>query len=112
MLIIQIALLKAGAVYAPLDHRHPPAKLQSAIDDQGIKTILCSSSTKESFALCSSATLIVLDDHVISAACSEFANNMPCSPVKPNNAAALLFTSGTTGMCTPREYLVNTDEPI
>ena len=88
--------MKAGGVYVPLDPEHPPSKLHATIEELQIETIVCSSASAENDALRSVTKLIVVDENLLNKAKS-YSSHLPCCQVGGQNAALLVFTSGTTG---------------
>ncbi|KAH8805143.1 nonribosomal peptide synthase Pes1 [Xylogone sp. PMI_703] len=91
-----LGILKAGGAFVPLDPSHPENRLKHIIEDVRANVILCSQ--KHHGILSGIATTILIidgntvgNDHI-----PIDALRLPA--VAPNNAALILFTSGTTGL--------------
>ncbi|RDL35031.1 uncharacterized protein BP5553_06962 [Venustampulla echinocandica] len=91
-----LAILKAGAVYNPLDPSHPQIRLQAIC--RQTKARICLTSA-QSLVSCQSvfSTCIVIDDSIVQ-------NYKEFSPlawqsvhITPENAAYVIFTSGSSG---------------
>ena len=94
MVVAQLAILKAGAAYVPLDPELPLRRLGFLIDDAEVRIIITTWSLGDS--LPSSALRVIrLEDtrNEISAASDE----NPKSVVTPANLAYVIYTSGSTG---------------
>jgi natural product biosynthesis luciferase-like monooxygenase protein/amino acid adenylation domain-containing protein len=96
--VILLGVLKAGAVYLPLDPALPDTRLQFMIEDASVKKVI----TEARFAtLLPSECVILADDLENSSHCkntfvdaASFAHR--ASPV-PENLAYIVYTSGSTG---------------
>ncbi|UQX11763.1 non-ribosomal peptide synthetase [Candidatus Mycobacterium methanotrophicum] len=81
LVIAALGILKAGAVYLPIDPTYPEDRLTFILDDADAKVVLRQPVT--CLARYSSADLA--DDELI-------------RPLYPNNTAYLIYTSGSTGL--------------
>ena len=92
-----LGILKAGGIFAPLEPSHPPARLASIVDQLKAKILVCSPVHSDlchtTFPGCG---IFVLDDCRFAG----LVKNDTAPPVKicPENAAYVVFTSGTTGI--------------
>ncbi|PVH97248.1 nonribosomal peptide synthase-like protein, partial [Periconia macrospinosa] len=93
--VSQIAIMKAGGAYVPLDPKHPPSRLKQLIEDVSAKVVLCSRSYHEKAN--DVAELAVIIDTASMKKVPSSRGKKPTSDVTPDNAAYILFTSGTTG---------------
>lgn len=94
-IVAMIGVLKAGGAFVPLDPSHPATRLKWLISNVGSMLVLCSSKHQEKASRATEATFVVS---------SEAMNSLPNHPndlssvsVTPENAAYIIFTSGTTG---------------
>jgi amino acid adenylation domain-containing protein len=89
-----LAVLKAGAIYVPLDPAYPAARIRAILDDTNPKLVLSLSALIAKLGLGSSATFAfdtnadVLDG---------LPGGNPNLPVDPAQTATIYYTSGTTG---------------
>ena len=92
-IIAILAILKAGGAFVPLDPTHPAARLQGIVSDLKAGVMLCSTQYQK---LCETvvAHAVVVDRHMIDQL--PVRRNALPSPAS-NNAAYVIFTSGTTG---------------
>ncbi|HEY0805376.1 MAG TPA: amino acid adenylation domain-containing protein, partial [Pseudonocardiaceae bacterium] len=88
-----LAVLKTGAAYLPLDPDHPAARTAGLLADAGVVAVL--SSTGAADRLPDDVTRILVDtDRELIDAQPETA---PSVAISPDDAAYVLYTSGTTG---------------
>ncbi|GKU06526.1 peptide synthetase [Fusarium langsethiae] len=99
-----IGVLKAGGCFVLLDPAHPESRIWNIIDEIEASVMVCSPLTSKSKKLDTSTQRG--DRHVtVLELKSSFINNLPlvndevpvCALVSPDNAAYVVFTSGTTG---------------
>jgi amino acid adenylation domain-containing protein len=88
-----LGVLKAGGAYVPLDPHHPKERLQTVLDDAGIKLLLVGKSFSSSQSgLLTAAKLIVLDDTI------HAETEAPLEGVgSADGLAYVIYTSGSTG---------------
>ena len=92
MVIVQLAILKVGAAFVPLDWEAPQARLQTIVKDIGASAVLCSPRHRrvvESLAL----NPIVVNPQTI-ARCPQ---SKTTSRSNASDVAYIVFTSGSTG---------------
>jgi|GEM_PF-1819742 len=99
-----LGILKAGAVYLPLDPWHPAARHRELMQDAGARVLISreAMNSKNSIAEKNNAiNCVVLDldtlDGVI--------NAVPAVSIQPDDPAYLIYTSGSTG--TPKGVLIS-----
>ncbi|GLA80039.1 nonribosomal peptide synthase [Aspergillus tubingensis] len=94
-IVAQVAVLKAGGAFASLDPAHPESRLQGMVDDLGAQVILCSETHYEKASSICRRALIVSNSALDKLRHSPLA--AAAQGVTANNAAYVIFTSGTTG---------------
>ncbi|MEV7427434.1 amino acid adenylation domain-containing protein [Streptomyces sp. NPDC091212] len=85
-----IGVLRAGAVYVPLDPSHPRARNELILDTASPRLVLTSAETRD--ALPPGPEQLLLD----SATAAVPGTELP-DPPRPHDAAYVLYTSGSTG---------------
>jgi amino acid adenylation domain-containing protein len=104
--VAQLAVMKAGAAWLPLDPQHPPARLGYLLRDSGAVLVLHSADLA-GLAADAAADLPCwdLDDPAVTGAHDPVDPGPPPGvDVRPDDPAYLLYTSGSTG--TPKGVLV------
>ncbi|KAL4874810.1 hypothetical protein BJY04DRAFT_224650 [Aspergillus karnatakaensis] len=93
--ISQVAVLKAGGVFASLDYSQPESRLKSLVQDLKAPVVLCSTRYLEKVSrICRSA--LPVSRRVLDQIPEPMAHQrLPVSKI--DNAAYAVFTSGTTG---------------
>ncbi len=101
--VAQLAVLKAGAAWTPMDPQHPVARLEVQAADADVALVLTSRELAGSVP--AGVPRWRLDDPARVAAVAA----QPCGPVdadvRPDDPAYLIYTSGSTG--TPKGVLVS-----
>ncbi|KAF2177349.1 amino acid adenylation domain-containing protein [Zopfia rhizophila CBS 207.26] len=92
--VSMLAVLKAGGAFVPLDPTHPIPRLQSLSRRINAKVLLCSRVYAESLTTVAD-TVIPIDDNTLGTLSQYVYYQLP--HVAPDNAAYIIFTSGTTG---------------
>lgn len=95
-IVAMLGVMKAGGAFVPLDPTHPTSRLQRLIESVKASVVLCSQNRAEALRPIAK-TLIPL--------CAETLDRLPApadgvdlaSGVTSQNAAYVLFTSGSTG---------------
>jgi nonribosomal peptide synthetase DhbF len=108
MVIAQLAVMKAGAAYLPLDITYPPERLRFMLEDSTPMCVVATEDTADSLPGWDGPLLLLDDTDTRSAAGSAPTTNLGDSdrrqPMSPNNAAYIIYTSGSTGR--PKGVLV------
>ncbi|MFI4918473.1 MAG: amino acid adenylation domain-containing protein [Legionellales bacterium] len=96
MVISQLAVLKAGAAYVPLDTAYPVARIKYILEDTQAVFLLTSQHLVAGLvdAVSSQTTMIAVNEALYAQEAST--NLVPHS--KSNDLAYLIYTSGTTGL--------------
>jgi amino acid adenylation domain-containing protein len=89
----ELAILKAGAGYVPIDPSSPAGRINRIISDAGISLIVTVGQGNR-VAWPDTVTCISVDERI--EVSKEAANSL--SAVKPDNVAVVIYTSGSTGM--------------
>lgn len=85
-----LAVLKAGAIYVPLDPTHPPQRLTQLLQDSGAQVLL----TDQHPALqVAGVTTLVLDEALL----QPLPSTSPAVALQGDHLAYVIYTSGTTG---------------
>ncbi|WNV85476.1 amino acid adenylation domain-containing protein [Umezawaea sp. Da 62-37] len=94
LVVALLGVLKAGAVYLPLDPDQPAERLDRIVRDADPRVVVTSDALAGTPAVTGRATVVV----------GERTASRPNMPIDPANAACLLYTSGSTG--TPKGALL------
>jgi len=93
MLICLLGILKAGAVYVPLDPEYPQERIEYMLEDAGAKILLISKAYSGHFK--TGAKEIIIED--LSRALNNYPKTNPAIAISANDLAYVLYTSGSTG---------------
>ena len=94
--VAMLGVLFSGGAFVPLEPTHPESRIQYILNNIKARLILCSSKYSQKFADHAETTTFVVDDSLKQE--REFIVESGLSRVSPENAAYLIFTSGTTGL--------------
>jgi nonribosomal peptide synthetase DhbF len=101
MVVAQLAVMKAGAAYLPLDITYPPERLRFMLDDSAPMCVLATGETVGGLSGWDGSLLLLDDTDTRSTAGSVPAPNLGEGdrrrPLSPHNAAYVIYTSGSTG---------------
>ncbi|MFB7479976.1 amino acid adenylation domain-containing protein [Streptomyces anulatus] len=101
--VAQLAVVKAGSAYLPLDIDHPAERIAMMLRDAAPPIVLTVAGQAAGLAAaCPAAEVLALDDPAVTARIGELATGPVTDaerggPVLPENAAYLVYTSGSTG---------------
>ncbi|MEO9327890.1 amino acid adenylation domain-containing protein [Gordonia aurantiaca] len=95
------AIVKTGAAYVPVDPHYPTARITQMIGDSGATLGITTRAARS--ALPDDVSWVVLDDpdeaaHIADSDDGEIAQADRIRPLRPENAAWVVFTSGSTGV--------------
>ena len=94
--VAMLGVLLAGGAFVPLEPTHPDSRIKFIIEDVKAKVILTSSKHMEKFRAFAEVTTLLVDSN--SASQAEPVTKTALPMPTPDNAAYLIFTSGTTGL--------------
>ncbi|KAM0805972.1 nonribosomal peptide synthase Pes1 [Usnea florida] len=94
--VAMLGVLQAGGAFVPLEPTHPDSRIKFIMEDVKARVVLTSSKHVEKFTNFTDVRSFVVDASLASEA--EPVTAMEHSKPKPENAAYLIFTSGTTGL--------------
>jgi amino acid adenylation domain-containing protein len=92
MIVVLLAVLKAGAAYLPLDPGYPKQRLGYMLQDSGAHLVLAGASTAAALTDLP-AKIVVVDEGCFAGQPS----HAPASRAAAENLAYLMYTSGSTG---------------
>jgi amino acid adenylation domain-containing protein len=95
MLVCQLAVLKAGAAYVPLDPAYPAERLAFMLEDSGAAVLLTRPALRERLPARAGTQVVCVD-----AQAAEIAAECPDAPdvaATGRNLAYVIYTSGSTG---------------
>ncbi|WP_274564014.1 amino acid adenylation domain-containing protein [Streptomyces spiramyceticus] len=99
LVVVMLAVLKADAVYVPLDPAHPPARLTYTAQDAGLRLIVTDLDAfprdDTDVRTLSPADLAVAGTEAMAATQAKAARTHPARA--PQEAAYVIYTSGSTG---------------
>lgn len=94
--VAMLGILLAGGAFVPLEPTHPENRIKFIMEDVKARIVLTSLKHVEKFKSFTEVATIVVDGHLTNEAESVIESTM--SMPNPDNAAYLIFTSGTTGL--------------
>ncbi|KAL4898052.1 hypothetical protein BDV59DRAFT_198294 [Aspergillus ambiguus] len=92
--VAEMAIMKAGGAFVPIDSKQPPERLRGIIDQTGA-TVAVVSAKFASRVTGLVATLVELSHEALRSLSDPDPDTLP--PILPESAAYVLFTSGSTG---------------
>ena len=92
-LMVSAALMRLGCTYTPLDVRHPGARLRHIIGHAGLRVAVCD---KAGCAALADESPTVVPVEALDLA-STPGGGFDAAPVRPDDGAYLMYTSGSTG---------------
>lgn len=94
--VAMIAVLKAGGAFVPLDPAHPPERTRFLVRSVQAKVALCSPSLEAKLSI-EGVDPVVISEETVSNLPGVQPNMAPTC-ITPEDAAYIIFTSGTTGL--------------
>ncbi|MBN3898050.1 MAG: amino acid adenylation domain-containing protein [Nostoc sp. NOS(2021)] len=101
-IIALLAVLKAGAVFLPLDRSYPETRLQFIVEDSQTRLILTKEAPPPELFPADIKVIIIGDEEQLSI---PHGTNRPNLKIRPENLAYIIYTSGSTGK--PKGVLVS-----
>jgi amino acid adenylation domain-containing protein/non-ribosomal peptide synthase protein (TIGR01720 family) len=93
MMVTLLAIIKAGAVYVPLDPDYPRERLGYMIKDSGIALLIGQQQVLDAFGAPDGLAILALDD----VAEAQGSDAPPALVLHPDNLAYVIYTSGSSG---------------
>jgi amino acid adenylation domain-containing protein len=100
--LVELAAIKAGAVWLPLDPAHPAGRIGFQLQDAAAAVVVTTAALAA--ALPAGVPRVLLDDPADLARIAAKGSSAPPCPAGPDHGAYLIYTSGSTG--TPKGVLV------
>lgn len=100
LVMILLAILKAGAAYLPIDVESPQNRLEHVVNEAKPVMMICDDSSIKNFKFLLTVKSIKFDDlrrESIRMAKTNIADEMMLTRGSPNTKAVIIFTSGSTG---------------
>jgi amino acid adenylation domain-containing protein len=97
MLIAQLAVLKAGAAYVPLDPAYPSDRLQFMATDAGLEILITESALAGALQWPAEKTVLLDGDAHLIEAQSDEPVALDAQSAGPHDLAYVIYTSGSTG---------------
>ena len=99
LLVVMLAVFKAGGVYLPLDPLHPPERLRQVVEQSGAALVLAAREHAGALSgAVEGAGARVLSIAELSARIEPAPSGAARSRVEPRHAAYCIYTSGSTGV--------------
>ena len=95
--VAMLGVLQAGGAFVPLEPTHPDSRIEFIVDDVKARVVLTSSKYMKKFISFTEVTTLVVDGSLDNKAETSVIEPDVSLPT-PDNAAYLIFTSGTTGL--------------
>jgi amino acid adenylation domain-containing protein len=95
LIVAQVAVLKAGAAYLPVDLDQPPARTTYVLTDAAPAVLV--TTTEGAADLPAGPPHLLLDDPALDAALDAAPSTDPAPVLAEHNAAYVIYTSGSTG---------------
>jgi non-ribosomal peptide synthetase component F len=109
MIIGVLGILKAGAVYVPIDPEYPAARISYMLEDMDANLVISSSKSRSRLGVSEKVNIIEIDSDW-NTIFNQPANNIKTT-ITTNRLAYILYTSGSTGtpkgVKMPESNLVN-----
>ena len=93
MVILLLAVVKAGAAYLPIDNTFPPDRIKYMLGDAAVNAIITTNELKPQYQ--NAYKVITIEDAL--AASAELDSRDLHAVIQPDSIAYVLYTSGSTG---------------
>ncbi|MFD7434061.1 amino acid adenylation domain-containing protein [Streptomyces sp. NPDC059861] len=97
LIVAEVAVLKSGAAYLPIDHDYPVDRIGYMLGDAAPVCVVTTEETARELPERDGMTLLALDAPATAAELARCEADDPAAPVSPLNAAYVIYTSGSTG---------------
>ncbi len=101
LIVAMLGILKAGAVYVPVDPSYPVSRINYMLDDTGAKAIVTIKAFDHLFTDVVSVLIFMDEEQVI---IDQQSKERPGDGPKPDDLAYVIYTSGSTG--TPKGVMI------
>ncbi len=105
LILAQLAVLKSGACYVPLDPTYPEERLEYMLEDSEIEVVLTSQSLFGSVELLNDYTAFILDLNFRQVLLEDQPTTSVAVDIDPAQPAYVIYTSGSTGQ--PKGVMVS-----
>ncbi|MHA6779791.1 amino acid adenylation domain-containing protein [Pseudonocardia saturnea] len=95
MIVAEVAVLKSGAAYLPLDPDYPAARITYMAADAAPAVVVSTAALAADLPV--DVPRVLLDDPAVVAALAAAPDTAPAPVLEPRNAAYVIYTSGSTG---------------
>ncbi|MFI9612826.1 amino acid adenylation domain-containing protein [Streptomyces sp. NPDC052023] len=97
LIVAEVAVLKSGSAYLPIDHDYPVDRIAYMLGDAAPVCMVTTGETARELPERDGMTLLVLDSPATAAELAGRPPHDPAAPVSLLNAAYVIYTSGSTG---------------
>ncbi|MFG3660988.1 amino acid adenylation domain-containing protein [Streptomyces sp. NPDC047706] len=97
LIVAEVAVLKSGAAYLPIDHDYPVERIAYMLGDAAPVCMVTTEETARELPERDGMTLLALDAPAAGAELAGRPAHDPAAPVSLLNAAYVIYTSGSTG---------------
>ncbi|MGB8255052.1 MAG: amino acid adenylation domain-containing protein, partial [Pseudonocardiaceae bacterium] len=102
IIVAQLAVLKAGAAFLPLDPAYPAERIALMLADARPVSVLTRRDVAQVLPGVGSASVVVVDEPAVRSELSRMSDRAPtdadrCCPLVPEHLAYVIYTSGSTG---------------
>ena len=97
MVIGALAIMKAGAVFVPIEGKFPDQRIQFILDNSHAKLIVSKRALAERLSSTSPVTLCLDDEQLIARCSGQDTANLVIEQLTPDAPVVMYYTSGTTG---------------
>jgi len=97
MMVVILAVLKAGAAYVPIDPSYPDERISYILQDTDSKVVIANGVYKQRLENITKTPIIAIDDLTFWKQIFSYSSSTPKVSTTHHNLAYVIYTSGTTG---------------